>query len=288
MELQQLRYVVALADTLNFSRAAERCHVVQSALSHQIKALETELGTPLFARTSRRVELTEAGQAFLPHAHRVLETVEQAAAAAVIDQTSLRGSLTIGLIPTVTAVNLPELLSTFSRKHPLVKVRLRDGGSHALLGAVHSGELDAAFIGVPSAAPPPKTSYLELKRDRHVAVVHRDHPLARKRRVTLESLTDELFADFPMNTSGRDQSDLAFESLGLSRNVVFETSRSELICAFVEQQLCVALLSRDLIIESNELVALELVDGPERVEYLVWSDFNPSATATALRALVEI
>lgn len=66
MELQQLRYVLAVAETRNFTRAAERCHIVQSAMSHQIKALEHELGMQLFARTSRRVELTDAGAAFLP------------------------------------------------------------------------------------------------------------------------------------------------------------------------------------------------------------------------------
>ncbi len=73
MELQQLRYVLAVSETANFTRAAEQCHVVQSALSHQIAALERELGLTLFARTSRRVQLTPAGEAFLPAARQCVE-----------------------------------------------------------------------------------------------------------------------------------------------------------------------------------------------------------------------
>lgn len=80
MDLQQLRYVVAVAETRNFTRAAERCFVVQSALSHRVANLERELGVKLFARTSRRVELTPAGAAFLPAARQALEAAERAVA----------------------------------------------------------------------------------------------------------------------------------------------------------------------------------------------------------------
>ncbi len=104
MELQQMRYVVAVAEERNFTRAAERCRVVQSALSHQVKALERELGVRLFARTSRRVELTAAGEAFLPHARASLESAERAIADAASAAGEVRGTLTIGLIPTVTAL----------------------------------------------------------------------------------------------------------------------------------------------------------------------------------------
>ena len=105
VELQQLRYVVAIAEERNFTRAAERCFVVQSALSHQIKALEQELGTALFVRSSRRVELTAAGEAFLTEARASLAAADRAVAVAAEAVGQVRGSLSVGVIPTVTAVS---------------------------------------------------------------------------------------------------------------------------------------------------------------------------------------
>src|SRR5215831_6177672 len=107
MELQQLRYVVAVAEEGGFTRAAERCRVVQSALSHQIARLERELGARLFERTSRRVRLTPAGAAFLPAARQCLDAAERAAAEVAAAVGEIRGRLAVGLIPTVAAVDVP-------------------------------------------------------------------------------------------------------------------------------------------------------------------------------------
>ncbi|MAT05396.1 MAG: LysR family transcriptional regulator, partial [Acidimicrobiaceae bacterium] len=132
MELQQMRYVIAVAETSNFTRAAERCHVVQSALSHQVKRLELELGVQLFARTSRRVRLTPAGEAFLPAARQCLESADLAAASAAATLGEIRGRLNVGVIPTVAAVDVPEALSELRRRHPQVRVGLRSGSSDDL------------------------------------------------------------------------------------------------------------------------------------------------------------
>lgn len=129
MELQQLRYVVAVAETNNFTRAAERCLVVQSALSHQIARLERELGARLFDRTSRRVRLTPAGTAFLPAARQCLDAAERAAAEAAAAVGLVRGRLAVGLIPTVAAVDIPAALRDFRREYPDVRISLRVGAS---------------------------------------------------------------------------------------------------------------------------------------------------------------
>lgn len=113
-----MRYVVAVAEERNFTRAAERCFVVQSALSHQIKALERELGVTLFARTNRRVDVTAAGEAFLAAARISLEAAERAASDAAAATGEIRGTLTIGMIPTVTAVDMPAVLATFTALTP--------------------------------------------------------------------------------------------------------------------------------------------------------------------------
>src|SRR5690606_32613841 len=121
VDQQQLRYVLAVAETRNFTRAAERCFVAQSALSQRIAHLERALGTALFARTSRRVELTAAGEAFLPLARQSLDAADRAATEAAAAVGQVRGRLAIGMIPTVAALNVPEVLRRFREKYPAVQ-----------------------------------------------------------------------------------------------------------------------------------------------------------------------
>lgn len=111
-----MRYVVAVADTGNFTRAAEQCLVVQSALSHQIARLERELGARLFDRTSRRVRNTPAGEAFLTAARQCLEAAERASVNVAAAVGEVRGRLAVGLIPTVAAVDIPGALRDFRRR----------------------------------------------------------------------------------------------------------------------------------------------------------------------------
>ncbi|WP_370542129.1 LysR family transcriptional regulator [Amycolatopsis sp. FDAARGOS 1241] len=173
-----MRYVVAVAEERSFTRAADRCFVVQSALSHQIKALETELGVTLFARTSRRVELTTAGGAFLSAARTSLEAAERPVADAAAATGEVRGTLTIGMIPTVTAIDIPAALGEFHRTHPAVQIGLRGGGSDEFIAAITDGSIDVAVLGLPEATSLKGVTTRELARERLVAVVSADHPLA--------------------------------------------------------------------------------------------------------------
>ncbi|GAA3230784.1 hypothetical protein GCM10020256_44770 [Streptomyces thermocoprophilus] len=128
MELQQMRYVVAVAETNSFTRAAQRCLVVQSALSHQIARLEQELGAKLFERTTRRVRLTPAGAAFLPAARQCLEAAERAVVEVAAAVGEVRGRLSVGLIPSVAAVDIPRALRDYRQRYPQVRISLRVGG----------------------------------------------------------------------------------------------------------------------------------------------------------------
>lgn len=281
MELQQLRYVLAVAETRNFTRAAERCFVVQSALSHQVKTLEQELGVTLFARTSRRVELTDAGAAFLPAARASLEAAARAAADAAATTGQIRGTLRVGAVPTVTAIDIPAALGTFHHAHPAVHITMRTAGSDELVEALSVGDLDAAVLGLRDTTTPTRVRTVELARERLVAVLGADHSLARRRRLRLADLADETFADFPASTPGRDQSDLAFRAIGVSRRVVFEVTSTDLTVDLVEHGLAVALLPPASVPARPGLVTVPVTDGPTRVEYLAWSDFNPTPAATA-------
>lgn len=282
MELQQLRYVIAVAEEKNFTRAAERCFVVQSSLSHQIKALEHELGVTLFARSSRRVELTAAGDAFLVHARASLDAAERAASEAAAANGQIRSPLTVGVIPTVTAIDIPAALGQFHRTHPHVRISLRGGGSDEFIDAISAGRMDVAVLGLPNSTPPTGVSTRVLAREQLVAVVSTGHPLAGRRRLRLDDLADDVFVDFPEGTPGRVQSDLAFRAAGVRRDVAFEVMSTDLILDLVRQGLVVAMLSPAVIPnDADDLRTIPVTAGPTRVEYLAWSSFNPSPAAQA-------
>ncbi|MGY1934671.1 LysR family transcriptional regulator [Nocardia gipuzkoensis] len=287
MELQQMRYVVAVAETNSFTRAAERCLVVQSALSHQIARLERELGARLFERTSRRVRLTPAGAAFLPAARQCLDAAERAAAEVAAAVGQVRGRLAVGLIPTVAAVDIPEALRDFRGRYPHVRISLRVGASEELVEKVERGAIDVAFLGLPTTARPRGVAAHELARDRLVAVVAPDHPLAGEPTVDLRRLSSEVFVDLPAGTAGRLQSDQAFEAAGLARDVAFEVTSADYIACLVRPGLAVAMLPSAYAPQLEGVVTIEVADAPARVEYVIWSRSRPPA-ATAFLAILGI
>lgn len=279
MELQQLRYAVAIAEEQSFTRAAQRCFVVQSALSRQIKSLESELGVRLFARTSRKVEVTPAGEAFVKQARLCLQAAERAKASAAAAHGQIRGSLTIGVIPTVTAVDIAAVLGAFRRSYPEVSVHVRTGGSDEFLRRIAAGQLDVGVLGLAEGVTPRGVQTRELSQERLVAVLSEGHRLAGRRRLRLKDLADEPFVDFPEGSSGREQSDLAFDRARLRREVSLEVNTADLLTGLVRQGLGVALVAPSVAREAPGCVCIPVSDGPVRVEYLAWDSFNPSPVA---------
>jgi DNA-binding transcriptional LysR family regulator len=286
MELQQMRYVVAIADTRSFTRAAERCHVVQSALSQQVARLEREVGVRLFARTSRRVEVTSAGEAFVRRARECLAAADLAGLDAAAADGEVRGRVAVGVIPTMTGIDLPASMRAFREVYPQVTIMLRTGSSDDLRRAVAAGDLDAAVLGLPRGEVPVGVSVRQLVQDRHVAVVAPGHRLASRVRLRLRQLVDEPFVDFPERSPPRRQSDLAFAAADLHRDVPFEVD-ARMILDVVRSGLGVALLPSRVVTGEPGVVAIPLVDGPARVEYLVWNDFNQTPAARALLATLR-
>ncbi|MCK1818514.1 LysR family transcriptional regulator [Streptomyces sp. XM83C] len=286
MELQQMRYVVAVAETNSFTRAAQRCLVVQSALSHQIARLEQELGAKLFERTTRRVRLTPAGAAFLPAARQCLEAAERAVVEVAAAVGEVRGRLSVGLIPSVAAVDIPRALRDYRQRYPQVRISLRVGASDDLVEQVKQGAIEVAFLGLPTTSRPEGVNCRELARDRLVAVVAPDHPLADEPAVDLARLASEVFVDLPAKTAGRAQSDLAFSAAGLTRDVAFEVTNADFLARLVGQGLGVAMLPAAYVAQLSGVTTIEVVDAPARVEYIIWSADGRTPAATAfLRAL---
>ncbi|MQA62948.1 MAG: LysR family transcriptional regulator [Actinophytocola sp.] len=288
MELQQMRYVVAVAETASFTRAAERCLVVQSALSHQVARLERELGGKLFERTSRRVRLTPAGEAFLPAARQCLVAAERAAAEVAAALGEVRGRLTVGVIPTVAAVDIPAALHEFRGRYPNVRIGLRVGASEELVEQVKQGVIEVACLGLPATAQPHGVGARELARDRLVAVVAPEHPLAGKPKVNLRRLSSEVFVDFPAGTAGRAQSDQAFSAAGVDRDVAFEVPAADLMVRLVRQGLGIAMLPSAYVPQLTGVITIPVTDAPARVEYLVWNRVGLSPAATAFLTVLDI
>ena len=151
MEFHQLRYVCAIADTGNFSRAAERCQITQPSLSQQVLKLEEELGTKLFDRLGRSIRLTEAGRAFIPRARTVLEQMEAARSSVADQNTDLRGSVAVGVIPTVAPYLIPSYAARFAKRYPDAKLRRHARDFDWRLRDYRTAR-KAAKVGIPAAA----------------------------------------------------------------------------------------------------------------------------------------
>ncbi len=168
-----------------------------------------------------------------------------------------------------------------------MRIALRHGGSDELVSALRAGRVDVAVLGLPDATTPDRVRSVELARERLVAVLAADHGLAGRRRLRLRDLAGETFADFPAGTQGRAQSDLAFDAADLRREVTFESMSTDLILDLVKQNLAVALLPPAFVPSTPNLVTVPVGDGPTRVEYLAWSDFNPAPAAVAFLDILQ-
>lgn len=283
-----MRYVLAVADAGSFTRAAERCHVTQSALSHQIAALERELGVRLFARTSRSVRTTEAGEAFLRSARLAVRAADRAREDAAAAAGEVVGSLRLGVIPTVTAVDVPAVLAAYRVAHPGARVELRAGNSDELVGAIRRGDLDVALLGLRDGVSPDGVASRPLLRERLVAVLPRTHRLAERRTLRLRDLADCTFADFPAGTSGRVQSDGAFAAAELERDVAFESDTTVNLLGLVAAGLAVTLLAPGVAAGSgHDLATVTVRDGPVRVEHVAWDADAPRSAARAFLAILD-
>lgn len=259
MELRQLRYFVAVCDDGNFTRAAERLHVVQSAVSAAIKALESELRVSLFDRSSKRMDLTEAGQAFLPRARATLDAAQSAQD--VVDEVrgGLRGTVRVGTMTSVVAIDVPGVIGRFHRAHPEVVLQLRATmrGSAGLATALADGTLDLAFLSAGRQLPaglvlhPLFSCPIDL-------LVPADHRLAARAGVSVDDIADEDFIDFPEGFGNRQVMDRAFEAAGRNRRVVVEISDVAEAAGYVRAGLGVALVPRVVVRDLPGVAALTI------------------------------
>ena len=287
MDLRQFEYFSAVAGELSFTRAADRLTLAQSAVSAGIRSLESELGVELFDRSRRQIKLTSSGELLLPKVRDALDAVNAVRDAAQETTHAITGSIVIGLMTSVTLVNVPRLLGHFRAGHPGVGVRLRAArrGSAGLVDDLVSGELDLAFLSLSGPAPTALLA-VPIASSPMVLVVPKDHRLASTPAVELGDLAPEEFIDLPPGYASRQIVDDAFTAAGLERRIMIEVSDIGTAAEYVANGLGVALLPAFTVHDALDVHGLRVENLPDFTVYLAAS--RKRRASAAVRAFVEL
>jgi DNA-binding transcriptional LysR family regulator len=281
MELRQLEHFVTVAEERHFTRAADLLQISQSGLSASIRALEIELGTSLFIRSTRRVELTAAGQALLADSIRTLASAAAAQNAVAAVRGLVRGRLTVGAEPCLGSVDLPSELGRFRTANQGVEVRLRYEGSVELIEAVASGRMDVALV-VATGHLPQGVQLRPLNTQRLIVLCHPEHPFASRTEVDIESLSRESLIGYQSGWAAYVLARRAFAAAGFDYRADMEVNDVHPLLDLVEYNLGVAIVPENFAAKRpNSFRAVALPkDMPEWTVAVAMTD-EPSPAATA-------
>lgn len=292
VELRHLEYFLAVADSRSFTAAAKRLHVVQSGVSATVKALERELGAELFVRGAAGVSLSPAGEALRPHARATLDAARAAKDAVGAARGTVRGTVTVGTLTSVSVIDVPTVLAELHARHPEVVVHLRaaSAGSAGLAGQLRDGDLDVAFLVF--TGPPPADLHTRLVASVPLLlVVPAEHPLARRTAVSLADLAGMSFVDGPPGYGNRAVVDNAFAAAGVERTVAVEVADIGTAATCIRKGLGIGFLSWSILegIDSSGLVSVRITghDLQWRLYVATSATRQASAATRALLALIE-
>src|SRR3954453_15808198 len=261
MELRALEYFVAVAEERHFARAAARSRVSRAGLPATIRSLESQLHEPLFARTTRRVQLTRAGEALLPEARRALAAAQAGTDAVNAVRGLQRGRVSLGLMQQMTLIDLPRTLARYSRRYPGVELGLRQAAARELHDLVRDGELDIA-ITWPSERPDDRLKTVKLMRTRLVLACRDDDQLAARLAVSASDLTDRRMVGFPEGWAMRSLSEQFLRRSGTILNIHFEVNDTATVLDLVEAGLGAALVAEALVERRRTLRTVPLRGRP--------------------------
>jgi DNA-binding transcriptional LysR family regulator len=284
MELRQLRYLVALAAELNFTRAAANEHVAQPALSQQIRRLEDELGLALVERTTRQVALTEAGEILVARARRVLAELEAAGTELQALRGMDTGHITIGAMHTMGPVDLSLPLALFHDRHPGVGLTVRENSSEEMAEMLRVDELDLAFLSVTERVESHGLGLHQLVSEELVVLLPLDHFLSGRAQVKMAELAEEQFITFRVGARLRELLFAAGRQAGFEPRVTLESNESQRIRRLVARGFGVAILPRsDADRPGADVAVARLVDPSLRRDItLAWREgrrLPPAAAA---------
>ncbi len=260
MEMNQLRYAVAVADAGNFTRAAERAHVTQPSLSQQVLNLEKELGHKLFHRLGRQAVATEAGEVFVERARRILFEVENASKE-LGDHDTLERRITVGAIPTVAPYLIPRLIKACRERYPHLHLDVREDFRGPLMRGILEGELDLAITSLPVRNP--RISVEPLLSEPLLLVVGKQHPFVTRAHVKAADLANETFVMLGSSSSLAAQIQSFCGDRQVDPRIGFRCAQVATVKALVALGVGVSILPRSAQAteDRKSLVYITLADG---------------------------
>jgi LysR family cyn operon transcriptional activator len=284
MELRHLRYFLAVAETLSFTRAANRLHVSQPTLSHQIAQLEEEIGSTLFDRIGRRVHLTQSGETFREYAQRALKEVQSATTAISELEGLMHGRLTIGVFESFSTSLLPPLIAQFANRYPGIHITMRQLPTGQLEGELEKGSLD---FGVAYSPPSSEAIVAEkLFQEPLTLVVGAKHPLAQRKRVKLSALDGQPLTLLTTEFPSRRMLEGRFASVGAKPQIVLEINSVQAILASVSCTQSATILTERIAKAVPGLRCIELTPTITRTVALFWR--RRGYRTQAARVLAEL
>jgi DNA-binding transcriptional LysR family regulator len=284
LDNRQLEVFAIVAREGSFTKAAAELHLVQSAVSATIAALESDLGERLLDRTTRWVQPTAAGRALLPHAHGILDAFRAARDAVEAVGGGLSGSIRIGYMTNVTLVDVPQLLGRFAAAHPNVTMRLAPAatGTRGLAESLQSGDIDLAFLSA-TAPDYPMLRIDSLATSRLGLAVSASDPLAGRASIPLADTVGLRFVDSGPGFANRALVDAEFRRRGLRRDVQIETADMHDSAALVRYGLCVGFLPQYLVEKDDQIRWIAVEDAEFVMHVSVGTARDRTLSAAAAR-----
>lgn len=258
MELQQLRYVRAIAETGSFSRAAERCQVAQPSLSQQVLKLEEELGAKLFDRLGRRIRVTEAGRVLVPYARNILDQVNAARLSVTNRTADLSGTVTVGVIPTVAPYLMPACTAAFANLYPEAKLRIVEETTPVLVEGLRDHSLDFAILALPLRHK--DLEAFVIRKEPLFAVLPKDHPRAAAESLALKDLRKEPFVLLRDGHCFRDLSIATCKRARITPQIEFESGQFSSLLGMVAAGVGISLVPEMAIDRNTECSYVRLSD----------------------------
>jgi LysR family cyn operon transcriptional activator len=286
MELRHLRYFVALAEQLNFTSAAEKVHVTQSTLSHQIRQLEDELGCQLFERKSRKVTMTQTGEAFLERARNALREVDEGVWSVRMAAEEMSGVVRIGTTHTFNMRIIPRCISVFVARHPSVRVEVMEMSGDDIATSLERNELDLGVTYKPQNAS--TLRFEALYTEEMMLAVGAAHPFLTRRFVRMSELHLQKIVLLPRSFATRSLLEECFRMANATPVVVAEMNAIAPMLELVNSTDIAAIVSEHAVRrEDVRLIPLESPT-PTRAPGLLWrSDETRSPAVRAFASIIR-
>jgi LysR family cyn operon transcriptional activator len=287
MDLRRLRYFAAVAEQLNFTRAAELMHVTQSTLSHQIKQLEAEVGHRLFDRNGKRVVITEIGEQLLPKFKRALQDIDDSIRGVQGKTLEFSGHLRLGVTHSLNISLIPKCVAELFKRHPTVKVSIKELSADTIARSIESDELDMGITYRPRNGS--LLSFEPLCHDEMALIVPPEHPFASRRRVRMSELHQQQLILYTKNTATQEFLDGWFKSVGAEPIVLVEMNACAPMPALVRNLGVPAIVSRLGFPDAGDLTIVPIENPtPLRTPGILWrSAGEPTPEAKSLAGIVR-